>query len=100
MKKNKQIICTKKKMDKQEAKNTLKQILAQSGKRPWRDEISTYQCDVCGYYHLSSIPSEYTPIKLRDKSYFELQKEKWGKFLQKHSSKAGNIKTTNKKYST
>lgn len=93
-------ICKKNKMGKQQAKATLKKILARAGKNPWRDEISTYQCDICGFYHLASTPSGYTPIKLKEKSYFELQKEKWGNFLQNHSSKAGNIKRTNKKYST
>lgn len=98
--KKKSEICTKNKMGKEQAKRTLKKILAESSKKPWRDEISTYQCDICGFFHLSSIPSGYIPIKIREKSYFDVQKEKWGKFLQKHSSKAGNIKTRNKNYST
>ena len=98
--KEKPEICTKRKMGKQEAKTALKQILAQSGKKPWRDEISTYQCDICNFYHFASTPSGYTPTKIKEKTYFELQKEKWGNFLQKYSSKAGNIKRTNKNYST
>lgn len=93
-------ICTKIKMGKKQAKTNLRNILAVSGKYPWRDEISTYQCDICGFYHLASTPSGYTPKKVKEKTYFELQKEKWGNFLQKYSSKAGNIKRTNKKYST
>lgn len=94
------IICKKKKMDKYGAKVALNIIISKAEKRPWRDEISIYHCDMCGFYHFSSVPSEYSPKKIIGKTYFELQKEKWGKFLQKHSKNSGNIKTTNKKYST
>ena len=99
MEKNK--VCTKRGLTKNEAKKQLKIILANNGKNPWRDEISTYLCEICCEYHLSSITDGgYTPLKVKQKSYFELQKEKWGIFLQKYSKNKGVINKRNKKYGT
>ncbi len=101
MRKNKKV-CTKKKLTKNEAYIHLNGIIKSSGKTPWRDEISTYECDICGknVYHLSSLVSDMTLKTIKGKSYFEIQKEKWGVFLQKFSKNRGNIIKRNKKYST
>lgn len=85
-------MCNKKKYEtKWKAKQVLFKILATSKYHPWRDEITVYKCDSCGKYHLSSKPFDYVPVALRDKSYFEVQKEKWGSWLQKYSKKTGHI---------
>lgn len=68
-----------------EAKKALGKIIGTSKKHPERNEISVYQCPDCNQYHLSSKNSDYVPTKFRGKSYFEIQKEKWGNFLQKYS---------------
>lgn len=98
--KEKPITCNKKKMSKKSAMQHLKGIIKMSGKMPWRDEISTYECEICGYYHLSSLVSENSPTKIKGKTYFEIQKEKWGNFLQNFSQNRGNITKRKKKYST
>lgn len=93
-------MCTKKPYDsKWEAKKTLFRILKRAPKNPWRDEISVYECEECGKFHVSSIFSEYIPKDLKEKSYFDIQKEKWGEWLQNFSAKKGNINQKNKKYS-
>lgn len=94
-------MCTKKPYDsKWEAKKVLFGILKRSSKNPWRDEISVYKCEECGQYHVSSKATDYVPTALKDKSYFNIQKEKWGEWLQNFSAKKGNINQKNKKYST
>lgn len=94
-------MCTKKAYDyKWQAKATLKAILKQSEKKPWRDEISVYRCEECDKFHISSVPTEYTPQDIKEKGYFELQKEKWGNWLQKYSQNGAVINKRNKKYST
>lgn len=93
-------ICTKKKFTNESAKYHLKKLLEKTDKHPWRDEISTYLCDICNFYHLTSTPNTYVPLMLKDKNYFEIQKEKWGNFLQKYSKNKGRINKRNKKYGT
>ena len=94
-------MCNKKQYKtKWDAKKALFAILKRSSKTPWRDEISIYKCDECGMYQISSKATDYIPTSLKNKSYYDIQKEKWGEFLQKVSSKKGNIDNLNKKYST
>ena len=94
-------MCNKKQYDRKwDAKKALFSILNKSGKNPWRDELSIYKCEECDKFHISSIPSDYIPTTLREKSYFEIQKEKWGNWLQNYSADKGNINKLNKKYST
>jgi hypothetical protein len=84
------------------AKKALSVILKNNGKTPWRDEITIYKCDICAAFHLSSVVDRgaYTPKKVKDKGYFEIQKEKWGEFLHKYSKNNAVIQKRNKKYST
>lgn len=100
----KPIECKKKKYDSRDkAKGALKAILNRSGKQPWRDEVCVYMCDQCNSYHISSktnIEEGYVPNKIKEKSYLEIQKEKWGSWLQNYSSKGAVINQHNKKYST
>ncbi len=100
--KNKIEICTKRKLTRHEAYGQLNGIVKTSGRTPWRDEISAYECDICGkgHYHLSSLVSNITPKCIKGKTYFEIQKEKWGNFLQNFSKNRGNITKRKKKYST
>jgi hypothetical protein len=72
--------CNKKSYNtKWEAKKALFSILSRSDKNPWRDELSIYQCDLCkNKYHISSKPGEYIPSKIKDMTYYDIQKEKWG----------------------
>lgn len=94
-------MCNKRPFDnKWEAKKALFGILKRSDKAPWRDEMSVYMCDDCEKYHISSKPTDYTPTALRDKTYFEIQKDKWGHWLQDYSGKGAVINKVNKKYST
>ncbi len=98
-------VCTKKKFSKRVGQIVLNKIITKdSKKRPWRDEISLYKCSICKSYHLSSLPSQssFTPKILEGKSYFDIQKEKWGNFLTLFSKNNGVINKVNhsKKYST
>ena len=94
-------MCNKKRYEsKWEAKKALFSILARGSKNPWRDEMSTYLCEECDSYHISSKPTGYVPTSLRDKNYFDIQKDKWGSWLQNYSSKGAVINKVNKKYST
>lgn len=94
-------MCNKKSyLSKWQAKKALFNILSKSDKTPWRDEMSVYLCDECENYHISSKPVDYVPTALRDKSYFEIQKEKWGNWLQEYSKNGAIINKVNKKYST
>lgn len=100
----KKTVCNKKKFTRDEARRLIKEIVTwRNKKNPWRDEVSYYECDVCGSHHLSSVITDYSyaPKIVSDKSYFDTQKEKWGVFLQKHSAKKAVItRKTNKKYGT
>ena len=94
-------MCNKKPYNsKWEAKKALFAILSRNDKTPWRDELSVYFCEDCENYHVSSKPTDYIPTKLRDKSYFEIQKDKWGSWLHNFSAKGAVINKVNKKYST
>ena len=98
-------VCTKKKFSRKVGRIVLNKIITKdSKKRPWRDEISLYKCSICRAYHLSSMPSDeaFSPKSLQGKSYFDIQKEKWGSFLTHHSKNNGVINKMNKKkkYST
>jgi hypothetical protein len=85
-------MCNKKKYEtKWEAKQALFKILATNKRSPWRDESTVYQCNSCGKYHLSSKPSDYVPVAMRERDYFDVQKEKWGSWLQKFSNKKGHV---------
>lgn len=85
-------MCKKKKYrSRWEAKKYLGKIIGMSKKYPERNEISIYQCPDCNLWHLSSKKSDYIPSKLRGKSYFEIQKDKWGIFLQKYSKNKPNF---------
>jgi len=92
--------CGKQYLKKWQAKLALKGILKSNSKNPWRDEMSVYKCDECENYHISSKPTEYSPSNIKGKSYFDIQKEKWGNFLQNHSKNNAVINKSNKKYST
>jgi len=83
-----------------EAKKVLFAILKRNSKNPWRDELSVYECEDCNGFHVSSKNTDYIPTVLREKSYYDIQKEKWGNWLQNFSSKGATINKTNKKYST
>lgn len=83
-----------------EAKKALFSILSRKNKNPWRDELSVYGCQDCEGFHISSKNTDYIPTALREKSYYDIQKEKWGTWLQNYSSKGATINKTNKKYST
>lgn len=100
----KQPKCNKKPFDtKNEAKGVLNAILKRNSKNPWRDEISVYQCDLCDKFHVSSKADNsngYVPNKIKEKTYFDIQKEKWGSWLQNYASKGAVINQHNKKYST
>ena len=86
-------MCSKKKYDKLwKAKKALCAIIHKSYKRPDRQELSIYKCDECGYFHLTSKACDYIPTSIRDKNYFDIQKEKWGNFLQKYSYKKAQFK--------
>ena len=94
-------MCNKKQyVTKWEAKKALFSILARSSKNPWRDELSVYECECCNSFHISSKNTDYIPTSLREKSYYDIQKEKWGSWLQNYASKGATINKTNKKYST
>lgn len=98
-------VCVKKKFTRKIGQIVLNKIITKdSKKRPWRDEVSLYKCSICGYYHLSSMASEgaFSPKILQGKSYFDIQKEKWGTYLNKFSKNNGVINKVNhnKKYST
>lgn len=94
-------MCNKKSFEtKWKAKKALFSILSRSNKNPWRDEMSIYHCEECNKYHISSKITEYIPTALRGKSYFEIQKYKWGSWLQNYASKGAIINKKNKKYST
>lgn len=85
-------MCNKRKYEtKWEAKKILFKILATNSRTPWRNELSVYKCDSCGKYHLSSKSSDYTPVAMREKSYFEIQEEKWKSWMKKYSHKNGHI---------
>ena len=94
-------MCSKKYYEtKWKAKKALFSILAKSSINPWRDELSIYKCEDCGGFHTSSKNTGYIPTALREKSYYDIQKEKWGSWLQNYASKGATINKTNKKYST
>ncbi len=96
-------MCNKKPYEKKwEAKLALRYILKNSEKSPWRDEIAVYMCDECEKYHVSSIVErgDYIPQKIKDQTYFDYQKEKWGGWLQNYSSKGAVINKRNKRYGT
>lgn len=82
--------CNKKKYDKKYLAIKAIYGINKNTKRPDRNEMIAYQCEVCNYWHLSSNNDKYGTgyvIKdFRDKTYFEIQKEKYGNFLHKHSS--------------
>lgn len=85
-------ICSKKQYPSlRDAKCALSRMLAMSKKHPERNEISVYKCDYCNQFHTSSKPTEFSPAKIKDKSYFELQNEKWSSFLHKYSAQKGRI---------
>lgn len=93
-------MCKKKAyVSKLKAKQALFNIMKKNEKQPWRDELSVHLCDECGKYHLSSLGGEVLK-EVKEKSYFDVQREKWGGWLQKYSGKRGNIEKKNKKYST
>ena len=84
--------CFKKKFENlRDAKCALKKMLAMSKKHPERNEISVYKCDDCNKFHTSSKPTQYSPKSIKNKSYFELQNEKWSSFLHKYSAQKGRI---------
>jgi hypothetical protein len=83
-----------------EAKKALFICLSKSNKNPWRDELSVYKCNDCKGFHLSSKNTDYTPTVLRDKYYYEIQKEKWGNWLHNYAKNGAVINKKNKKYST
>lgn len=94
-------MCNKKQYELEwKAKKALCAILSRSSKTPWRDEMSVYLCEECEKYHISSKPTDYVPKSLRGKSYFEIQRDKWGHWLQQFSAKGAVINKVNKKYST
>lgn len=94
-------MCNKKSYSsKWEAKKALFSILSRSNKTPWRDELSIYSCEDCEHYHISSKPTDYIPVALRDRNYFEIQKDKWGSWLHNFSKEGAVINKVNKKYST
>lgn len=90
--KQKKYKCTKKPYAKlKDAKAALGMILSLSKKCPERNEISIYKCEHCDQYHTSSKPTEYSLKKISNKSYFELQNEKWSSFLHKYSANKGRV---------
>lgn len=98
-------VCTKKKFSRKVGQIVLNKIISKdSKKRPWRDEISLYRCSICRAFHLSSMPSDgsFSPKSIDGKSYFDVQKEKWGSFLTNFSKNNAVIskRNKNKKYST
>lgn len=97
-------MCNKKSYQKKwQAQMALRVILKSASKHPWRDEISVYQCMECDNYHISSkmgLEGAYMLKKIKEQSYFDTQKDKWGDWLQNYSSKGAVINKNNKKYST
>jgi len=58
---------------------------------PWRDEVSYYKCEICNMYHTSKEVKSHSDTLIKNKSYFDFQKEKWGNWLINKSHKKGNI---------
>jgi len=65
--------------------------IAIAKKYPDRNEISIYKCEYCKKYHVSSKPTEWSPVKVRGKGYLDYQKEKMNTFLHKYSSNKGRV---------
>jgi len=84
--------CDKKQWTLKGVKGYLKQ-LKNGGyeKYPWRDEVSYYKCDECGHYHTSKVLKSHSDTIIKNKSYFDFQKEKWGSWLQNRSKNKGKI---------
>ena len=64
--------------------------ITRNTQNPDRNEMIVYQCENCGFWHLSSNNDKYGTgyviTDFRGKTYFEIQKEKYGKFLHEHSA--------------
>jgi len=85
-------MCKKKKFSKKGAIGYLKSLKNGGyGKRPWRNEIAYYQCEICRSFHVSSLIGKTGAVVLKETSYFEHQKSKWRDFLQNRSSKKGKL---------
>jgi len=86
-------VCSKEKFTLKNVKGFLN-YLKKSGykNKPWRDEVSYYKCEICGSYHTSKRLESASDTVIKNKSYFDFQKEKWGAWLQNKSNKKGNIK--------
>jgi len=88
----KKIVCNKKKFKFNQVKGFLNYLKKKGYEStPWRDEVSYYKCEVCGFYHTSKRLESSSDTMIKNKSYFDFQKEKWGSWLQNKSDKKGNI---------
>jgi len=84
--------CTKKKYEHKQVLgylNSLKRVGYK--KQPWRNEVSYYKCDICKKYHTSSKLGTDSKSLIKDKTYFEHQKENWKYFLLNYSNKKARI---------
>jgi hypothetical protein len=59
--------------------------------KPWRTEVSYYKCENCESYHITSQLESSSNTVIKNKSYFDFQKENWSKWIHNKSSKKGNI---------
>ncbi len=85
--------CNKKKFTLKQVKGYLA-FLKKKGyaNTPWRNEVAYYKCDVCkNTYHTSKSVGPDGKTLIKEQSYFDFQKEKWGAWLLNKSHKRGHI---------
>lgn len=90
--KKRKIICKKKPFTLKAVKGFLTYLQKKGYKeQPWRSELAYYKCDECGFYHTTSKLDATSNTVIKNKSFFDFQKENWRSWLQNKSSKKGNI---------